>query len=198
MMFRFCKCSRFTWSSCHMGNVRLLLETCAEILPTSSKHVLVGMAFLGLDIGGMSHESCMSLRIGTNNIAGGSVSTCNGGNIWVTLRHSPDMYEKSMFHTCLILFHLRDICCYNSFSKHILLSDRILTIVVLNWFNETYIYIYTLIVQNKDQWWMGQLERIVDSQWHSTTGTKVPILRRCPKRYVHDFDVFLLPSYQYS
>ena len=29
----------------------------------------------GLGIGGMSHQSCMSLRIGTNNIVGGSISS---------------------------------------------------------------------------------------------------------------------------
>ena len=52
------------------------LETCAKILtilPTSSKHVSVGMRFLGLGIGGLSHQSCMSLHIETNNIVGGSI-----------------------------------------------------------------------------------------------------------------------------
>ena len=47
--------------------------TQAQILPTSSKHVSVGMRFLGLGIGGLSHQSCMSLHIGTNNIVGGSI-----------------------------------------------------------------------------------------------------------------------------
>ena len=48
--------------------------TQAQILPTSSKHVSVGMQFrLGLGIGGLSHQSCMSLHIGTNNIVGGSI-----------------------------------------------------------------------------------------------------------------------------
>ena len=59
------------------GVVRLLLETCAEvltILPTSSRHVSVGMIFRGLGIGGLSHQSCMSLHMGTNNIVGGSKS----------------------------------------------------------------------------------------------------------------------------
>ena len=45
----------------------------AQILPTSSKHVSLGMHFLGLGIGGLSHQSCMSLHIGTNNIVGGSM-----------------------------------------------------------------------------------------------------------------------------
>ena len=61
IMRRFNEYARFTWSSCHAGVVQLLLETCAQILTilsTSSKHVLVGMTFLGLDIGGMSHQSC--------------------------------------------------------------------------------------------------------------------------------------------
>ena len=47
----------------------------AQILPTSSKHVSVGMHFLGLGIGGLSHQSCMSLHIETNNIVGGSINT---------------------------------------------------------------------------------------------------------------------------
>ena len=33
---------------------------------------LFGIRFLGLCIGGLSHKSCMSLHIGTNNIVGGS------------------------------------------------------------------------------------------------------------------------------
>ena len=35
-------------------------------------YVSPGMRFLGLGIGGLSHQSCMSLHIGTNNIVGGS------------------------------------------------------------------------------------------------------------------------------
>ena len=48
--------------------------TQAQILLTSSKHVSLGMHFLGLDIGGLSHQSCMSLHIGTNNVVGGSIN----------------------------------------------------------------------------------------------------------------------------
>ena len=48
--------------------------TQAQFLPTSSKHVSPGMRFLGLGIGGLSHQSCMSLHIGTNNIVGGSIT----------------------------------------------------------------------------------------------------------------------------
>ena len=76
-MCRFNECTGFMWSSCHAGVVRLLLDTCAEILtilPTSSKHVSVGMRFLGRGIGGLSHQSCMYLHIGTNNIVGGSIT----------------------------------------------------------------------------------------------------------------------------
>ena len=47
--------------------------TQVQILPTSSKHVLVGMQFLRLGIGGLSHQSCMSLHTGTNNIVGGFI-----------------------------------------------------------------------------------------------------------------------------
>ena len=47
--------------------------TQAQILPTSSKHVSVGMQFLRLGIRGLSQQSCMSLYIGTNNIVGGSI-----------------------------------------------------------------------------------------------------------------------------
>ena len=47
--------------------------TQAQFLPTSSKHGSPGMQFLGLGIGGLSHQSCMSLQIGTNNIVGGSI-----------------------------------------------------------------------------------------------------------------------------
>ena len=43
-------------------------------MSTSSIHVSVGMAFLGLGIRGMSHQSCMSLCIGTDNIIGGSIN----------------------------------------------------------------------------------------------------------------------------
>ena len=49
--------------------------TQAQFLPTSSKHVSPGMRFLGLGIGGLSHQSCMSLHIGTNNNVGGSIKT---------------------------------------------------------------------------------------------------------------------------
>ena len=49
-------------------------KTQAQFLPTSSKHVSPGMRFLGLGIGGLSHQSCMSLHIGTNNIVGGSIN----------------------------------------------------------------------------------------------------------------------------
>ena len=48
--------------------------TQVQILPTSSKHVSDGMRFLGLGIGGLSHQSCMSLHIGTNGIVGGSIN----------------------------------------------------------------------------------------------------------------------------
>ena len=48
--------------------------TQAQILLTSSKHVSPGMRFLELGIGGLSHQSCMSLHIGTNNIVGGSIT----------------------------------------------------------------------------------------------------------------------------
>ena len=78
MMCRFYECAGFMWCSWHASVVWLLLETCAKILtilPTSSKHVSVGMPFLVLGIGGLSHQSCMSLRIGTNNIVGGSITT---------------------------------------------------------------------------------------------------------------------------
>ena len=37
------------------------------------------MRFLGLGIGGLSHQSCMSLDIGTNNIVGGSI------NAWASI-----------------------------------------------------------------------------------------------------------------
>ena len=47
--------------------------TQAQFLPTSLKHVSPGMQFLGLGIGGLSHQSCMSLHIGPNSIVGGSI-----------------------------------------------------------------------------------------------------------------------------
>ena len=53
--------------------------TQAQFLPTSSKHVSPGMRFLGLGIGGLSHQSCMSLHIGTNNIVGGSIIGSDNG-----------------------------------------------------------------------------------------------------------------------
>ena len=104
MTRRFYKCAGFTWSSCV---VQLLLETCAEIptiLSTSSKHVSVGMTFLGLGIGVMSHQSCKSLRIWTNNIVGGSIMAlativCLS---WKSLSHHFIPYRT---HQGLVLFN---------------------------------------------------------------------------------------------
>ena len=47
--------------------------TQAQFLPTSSKHVSPDMQFQGLGIVGLSHQSCIYLHIGTNNIVGGSI-----------------------------------------------------------------------------------------------------------------------------
>ena len=62
--------------------------TQAQFLPTSSKHVSPGMRFLGLGIGGLSHQSCMSLHIGTNNIVGGSITV-------VDFAHASGVISKS-------------------------------------------------------------------------------------------------------
>ena len=66
----------FQWKTFFVWRVTYICVhvTQAQILPTSSKHVSPGMRFLGLGIGGLSHQSCMSLHIGTNNIVGGSIS----------------------------------------------------------------------------------------------------------------------------
>ena len=66
----------FEWKTFFVWRVTYICVyvTQAQILPTSSKHVSPGMRFLGPGIGGLSHQSCMSLHIGTNNIVGGSTS----------------------------------------------------------------------------------------------------------------------------
>ena len=65
----------FEWKTFFVWRVTYICVhvTQAQFLPTSSKHVSPGMRFLGLGIGGLSHQSCMSLHIGTNNIVGGSI-----------------------------------------------------------------------------------------------------------------------------
>ena len=65
----------FEWKTFFVWRVTYIYVhvTQAQFLPTSSKHVSPGMQFLGLGIGGLSHQSCMSLHIGTNNIVGGSI-----------------------------------------------------------------------------------------------------------------------------
>ena len=65
----------FEWKTFFVWRVTYICVhvTQAQILPTLSKHVSPGMRFLGLGIGGLSHQSCMSLHIGTNNIVGGSI-----------------------------------------------------------------------------------------------------------------------------
>ena len=69
----------FEWKTFFVWRVTYICVhvTQAQILPTSSKHVSVGMQFLRLGIGGLSHQSCMSLHIGTNNIVGGSINWFN-------------------------------------------------------------------------------------------------------------------------
>ena len=64
----------FEWKTFFVWRVTYICVhvTQAQILLTSSKHVSPGMRFLELGIGGLSHQSCMSLHIGTNNIVGGS------------------------------------------------------------------------------------------------------------------------------
>ena len=70
--------------------------TQAQFLPTSSKHVSPGMRFLGLGIGGLSHQSCMSLHMGTNNIVGGS----NNLPFCVTRRQHSSMYLTLLPTVC--------------------------------------------------------------------------------------------------
>ena len=75
----------FEWKTFFVWRVTYICVhvTQAQFLPTSSKHVSPGMRFLGLGIGGLSHQSCMSLHIGTNNIVGGSI--IEGLACWLTL-----------------------------------------------------------------------------------------------------------------
>ena len=70
----------FEWKTFFVWRVTYICVhvTQAQFLPTSSKHVSPGMRFLGLGIGGLSHQSCMSLHIGTNNIVGGSINIAFG------------------------------------------------------------------------------------------------------------------------
>ena len=64
----------FEWKAFFVWRVTFICVhvTQSQILPTSLKHVSLGMHFLGLGIGVLSHQCCMSLHIGTNNIVGGS------------------------------------------------------------------------------------------------------------------------------
>ena len=66
----------FEWKTFFVWRVTYICVhvTQAQFLPTSSKHVSPGMQFLRLGIGGLSHQSCMSLHIGTSNVVGGSIS----------------------------------------------------------------------------------------------------------------------------
>ena len=65
----------FEWKTFFVWRVTYICVhvTQAQFLSTSSKHVSPCMRFLGLGIRGLSHQSCMSLHIGTNNIVGGSI-----------------------------------------------------------------------------------------------------------------------------
>ena len=108
MMCRFYENAGFTWSSSHAGVVRLLLETCAEILtilPTSSKHVSLGTGFPGLGIGDMSYQRCMTLRIGTNNIVGGSIKAWEGGHGW-PLTEKTSIYIYIYMCVCVCVYCL--------------------------------------------------------------------------------------------
>ena len=84
----------FEWKRVFVWRVACICVhvTQAQILPSSSKHVSVGMPFLGLSIGGLSHQSCMSLHIGTNNILGGSIKTHKGP------LSSYDEWVKNLIH----------------------------------------------------------------------------------------------------
>ena len=83
--------------------------TQAQILPTSSKHVSLGMRFLGLGIGGLSHQSCMSLHIGTNNIVGGSKSAVKGPERWRSpLSPLIDIFLKTSKHS-EFFFYIRAV-----------------------------------------------------------------------------------------
>ena len=75
----------FEWKTFFVWRVTYICVhvTQAQILLTSSKHVSPGMRFLELGIGGLSHQSCMSLHIGTNNIVGGSINGWNWNNMFV-------------------------------------------------------------------------------------------------------------------
>ena len=57
------------------------------------KHVSPGMRFLGLGIGGLSHQSCMSLHIGTNNIVGGSIITVQSSTVITRSNFSLYQYD---------------------------------------------------------------------------------------------------------
>ena len=74
----------FEWKTFFVWRVTYICVhvTQAQFLPTSSKHVSPGMRFLGLGIGGLSHQSCMSLHIGTNNIVGGSNNNGPNGHLF--------------------------------------------------------------------------------------------------------------------
>ena len=96
----------FEWKTFFVWRVTYICVhvTQAQFLPTSSKHVSPGMRFLGLGIGGLSHQSCMSLHIGTNNIVGGSIIievTINEINHYIdTVNHSQNM-STPMCHSAI-------------------------------------------------------------------------------------------------
>ena len=90
----------FEWKAFFVWRVTYICVhvTQAQFLPTSSKHVSPGMRFLGLGIGGLSHQSCMSLHIGTNNIVGGSnIRNVSVTPIWPCVNSKLEVYcEKSL------------------------------------------------------------------------------------------------------
>ena len=90
----------FEWNTFFVWRVTYICVrvTQAQILPTPSKHVSVGMQFLRLSIGGLSHQSCMSLHIGTNNIVGGSITSNCDMHVYKHIRNIECIFMTDHYH----------------------------------------------------------------------------------------------------
>ena len=95
----------FEWKTFFVWRVTYI---CVHVTQAQSKHVSPGMQFLGLGIGGLSHQSCMSLHIGTNNIVGGSIIPLPGIDIADGLAPTKDSTISSLnvkFYVNGLLIH---------------------------------------------------------------------------------------------
>ena len=85
----------FEWKTFFVWRVTYICVhvTQAQFLPTSSKHVSPGMRFLRLGIGGLSHQSCMSLHIGRRCL---SVNVAMYVECFICVRFQAESYNHCL------------------------------------------------------------------------------------------------------